>query len=78
MITFSTDGWYIVRVDTGIGEQYACVQITKPLGTPRSPVAATWNPIDGLSSHYMYLVSGPDISAEAAWATWNAPRVSIV
>jgi hypothetical protein len=71
-ISFSTNGWYIARVDTGIGEQYASVQITMPSAVAGMGIAATvFDPMDAMSAHYIGLVSGPAATAEEAWATWR-------
>ena len=66
-IQYTSDGWYIVRVDTGIGEQYATVNVVDP-----NPLPSNYNPLDGLSSHYKALVSGPSVTAEASWTSWRA------
>jgi hypothetical protein len=58
-IEFSTTGWYIVRVDTSIGEQYTAIEIEQ-LGD-----------IDRVTSHYKELVFGPEVTAEAAWSGWR-------
>jgi hypothetical protein len=58
-IQFTAIGWYIVRVDTGIGEQYTAIEI------------AQLSDIDRVSGHYKDLVFGPADTAELAHAGWR-------
>jgi hypothetical protein len=70
-IAYTTDGYYIVQVDTGIGEQYACIQI---ITQQDHPVPANWNPLDGFSAHHKAIVGGPGATPEAAWALWRGAQ----
>lgn len=72
-IAYTSDGWYVCRVDTGIGEQYNAIQVTKP-----ALALGNWNPLDGLSSHYKFLVSGPHLTAEAAMGQLAVMKASPV
>jgi hypothetical protein len=54
-IQFTTPGWYIIQVDTGIGEQHGVVQILQA------------SDLDRLSSHYKQLKYGPEATPEEAW-----------
>jgi len=72
-IAFTTDGYYIVKVDTGIGEQYASIHIAKPA---LISVSLNWNPLDSLSAHYKSLEGGPAATPEAAWALWRGSLTS--
>ena len=65
---YNGDGWYVCRVDTGIGEQYAVTRITNPSA---GIAAVAFNPLDSLSDHYKEISGGPGSTPEEAWAIWR-------
>jgi hypothetical protein len=57
-VRFSEPGWYIARVETGLGQQYAPIELASV-----DPFVA--------SLIHKELVWGPEPTAEDAWANWR-------